>query len=163
MNGYLDSQTSGNDWSLPNRAMLHEIHQYIPIQTVISSSQAVFNNLETQMAKFEADNQASILEVLEQYVISDDQQVMQFLREHLTLPELLIQAAPRLREYFGDTTVFSLRTVVDEHDWKTLYAVVIWPGKARDVVTALDSFDEDWWIRRSNLAAGNLTFTYELI
>lgn len=160
MNVYLESQVSGNDWAEP---MLEDFLRFASSPRGVDSGQSSLNNYEDQMAEFESDHRNIIHEVLKLYVLSNDEAVKEFLDGHRTIPQLLIQAAPRLQEHFGEATVFSLRVVVDEHDWQTIYAVVIWPGKAEDVVTALDEFEENWWIQNSNPASGDLTFTYELV
>jgi len=123
----------------------------------------MLNDLEEQMAEFEAAHRKIVHEILKWYVLVCHTSVIAFLDGHRTIPQLLIQAAPRLREYFGESTVFSLRVVVDEYGWQMLYAEVIWPGKVGDLVTALDRFEDEWWIPNSSAAYGSLTFTYELV
>jgi hypothetical protein len=163
MNGYLDSQTSGNDWASPIHIMLHEIPQIASSVPTLGTRRSILSGLEQQMAEFEADHQEIIGEVQKLYVMSNDSSVIAFLDGHRTIPQLLIQAAPRLQEHFGESTVFSLRAVIDEYGWQTLYAVIVWPGKVDDVVMALDRFEDEWWIANSTPASGSLTFTYELV
>jgi hypothetical protein len=76
---------------------------------------------------------------------------------------LLIEAIPHLRQHFGNGTVFSLRATVDEYGGQALYAVAMWPGNVQDARNSLEHFDEQWWIANSRQAAGDLTFTYELV
>jgi hypothetical protein len=44
-----------------------------------------------------------------------------------------------------------------------LYVVALWPGDVKEVRTALDHFDERWWIANSHRALGDVSFTYELV
>jgi len=76
---------------------------------------------------------------------------------------LLIEAVPRLWESFGIDAVFNLRVLIDESGSRTLYAVAMWAGSAKDVSIALDQFEDGWWILNSRQASGILTFTYELV
>ena len=163
MNGVLDSQTSGNDWSRPSPAMLFQVFQEPAPSAASKRHSLIFNDFEQQMAQFEVDHQAILAEVQKSYVLPEDSPVRGFFKSHRTIPQLLTQAAPRLKEYFGVGTVFTLRATVDEYGSQTLYAVVKWPGDVRAVRAALENFDEHWWIANSRQAAGDLTFTYELV
>ena len=42
----------------------------------------------------------------------------------------------------------------------SLYAIVVWRGLAEGAESALEDFDERWWLNQS--AQPGLTFTYEL-
>ena len=163
MNGLLDNQTSGNDWGVPVHAMLHERSQNLPFDTSVSNRQrSSLLELEAQMRQFERDHQTAITEVRKFYVLPTDSSVLDFLNEHRALPQVLIDAAPQLGRYFGDT-VFALRATSDEDGWQNLYADALWPGDALDAIRLLDRFEDDWWIPNCRQAGGNLTFTYRLI
>jgi hypothetical protein len=111
----------------------------------------------------EPERQAAIDEVVKLYRTPKDASVAAFLQEHGTIPELLLQAAPKLKKYFGDATLM-LRAPVDEDGSQTLYAVVLWPGEVSEVRHALDKFDDNWWLANSGHDdAGSLSFTYELV
>jgi hypothetical protein len=171
MNGLLDSQTSGNDWTKPTPEFLHQVFQgatpvstaKIHIPLVEPLGLRLQEHLEQEMARFEADHQTVISQLQKSYVLSNDRSVKAFLKSHRTIPHLLIQALPHLKQYFGASTVFTLRAIADEDGPQTLYAVVMWPGHVNDVRNALQNFDERWWIASSRQASGNLTFTYELV
>jgi len=79
------------------------------------------------------------------------------------LIQLLLEAVPHLKTCFGTNVVVSLRVPIDEGGSRCLYAVAMWPARLRDVKNALGRFDHEWWLGRANQAAGDLTFTYELI
>jgi len=163
MNGVLDNQKSGNDWGSPIHAMLHERIQNIPAETHITYGQCSFiRDLEAQMQQFERDHQAAIADVRKFYVLPTDLPVLDFLNDHRALPQLLIDAAPQLKRYFADT-IFALRAESDEYGWQSLYADALWTGDARDAVTRLDQFEDEWWIPNCLPARGALAFTYRLV
>jgi len=108
-----------------------------------------------------AQHEAVANEVRKHYAA--DSSVLSFLSEHRSIPQILLGAAPQLKACFGADTVFDLRAPIDEAGSRTLYAVVMWPGKSQDARDALAKFDNDWWMARAGQAAGYLTFTYELV
>jgi hypothetical protein len=89
------------------------------------------------------------------YAIPGDPSLDEFLVRHL-------EAEPHLRRCFGGSRL-ALRLASDDYGWETLFVDILWPGKARDAVEALDRFEDSWWIENSSAAAGCLTFTYRLI
>ncbi len=161
MNGVLDSQTSGNDWDIPIQAMLHERIQDVPAATV-RRQQSFIRDIEVQMQQFERDYRDALTDVRKRYVFPSDTSVAEFLNDHRAMPQLLIDAAPQLRKYFGNT-VFALRVTSDEYGWQNLYADAMWPGDARDALRLLDQFEDEWWIANCRPARGALTFTYRLV
>jgi hypothetical protein len=110
----------------------------------------------------EPEPKAAIDEVARHYRTPKDTSVATFLQEHRTIPDLLLQAAPNLKKYFGDAAL-TLRAPVDEDGSQTVYAVVLWPGDVTEVRHALDQFDDNWWLANSGPDAGSLSFTYELV
>ncbi len=164
MNGMLDSpQTSGNDWGPPIQAMLHERVQVDATPMQFRNRRSIHDDLERQMAHFEAEHESQIAEVRKHYVIANDPHPESFLRSHRALSQLLLEAVPHLRQHFGTSAVFSLRAPIDASGAQALYAVVMWPGTANDVRAALANFDNSWWFEMVRQASGNLTFTYELL
>jgi len=55
-----------------------------------------------------------------------------------------------------------LRVLTDEDGSRELCATAMWPGNARRAIDALDKFNENRWIAKSQAAGGRLNFTYEL-
>jgi hypothetical protein len=159
----LDSQVSGNDWNHAPTPMVYQEFQQVAVRTEPREQRNIFRDLEKQMAAFEAPHGAALTELRKQYVLPIDSSVASFLREHRTIPQLLVLAAPQLKSHFGAATVLVLRAPIDESGARTLYAVAMWPGRVRDAKIALDKFDDDWWIANSRQASGNLYFTYELV
>lgn len=163
MNGILDNQMSGNDWGIPIHAMLHESIQNVSSETSLAHGQKSFiRDIEEQMQQFEKDYQGAVAEVRKFYVLPADDSVLSFLNDHRALPQLLVDAAPQLQRYFGNT-VFALRTSTDEYGWQSLYADAMWHGDARDSLRLLDEFEDKWWIPNCWPARGALAFTYRLI
>jgi hypothetical protein len=164
MNTLLDyKQTAGDDWSVHYAGMLFNGFQETLELPKPRKQLAKLIDLEEQMARYQAEHEALITEVRKQYVLPADSSVVDFLHDRRTLPQLLLEAKPHLEEYFGGDAVFRLRCPIDESGSQTLYAVAMWPGRAMDVRTALDSFDDAWWISNSRQASGHLIFTYELV
>lgn len=163
MNGNFGSQTSGNCWLSPPTVMLYEDFQEasaFPDQKVDAQ---ILVDLEDQMARFEAEHEALIKEVRKHYVLPNTSSVLTFFRNHRTLPQLLMEAVPHIKEHFGSEAVFNLKVPTDESGSQTLYAVAMWPGKVQDVRAALERYDTSWWIANSRRGGGDLTFTYELV
>jgi hypothetical protein len=164
MRGLLDyAQTSGNDWTTPPGEVLYQEPPSAARGPSSSHEPTDLANLESQMARFEAEHETMIADVRKHFVFSTDSDLNSFFRSHRTLPQLLIQATPHLRRAFGTGTVFNLRAPIDASGSQTLYAVVMWPGPANDARMALADFDENWWFEIVRQASGNLTFTYELV
>lgn len=115
------------------------------------------------MAEFAAQHEAVLNDMRKHYVLPSDASVRDFLTEHRAIPQILLEAVPHLKAYFGGNAVFNLRAPIDEAGSRTLYAVAMWPGELRDVGDAFARFDSDWWMARAGQAAGYLTFTYELV
>jgi hypothetical protein len=163
MNAYRAEQTSGNSW--PPTLRLNRA--YRPPQGVLAPPEPkrdreILEDFENQMAEFLVANELALLQVRKYYVLSSVSSVTEFLNEHRTIPQLLLQAHPHLRQYFGDT-VFSLRTNSDEYGWEKLYVAAMWPGSVEEAMDALESFQEHWWLQQFSLSSGRLTFTYELV
>ena len=163
MNAYQELQSSGIHWPDRSPACLYQPSQAAPRWLEPRQHAASFEGLEKRMAEFAAQHEAVLNDVRKHYVLPADASVRDFLTEHRAIPQLLLEAAPQLKSYFGGNAVFNLRVPIDEAGWRTLYAVTMWPGKLRDVRDALARFDDDWWMARASQAAGYLTFTYELV
>jgi hypothetical protein len=128
-----------------------------------SQALAAFKSLEQQMAQLVSEQETILNEVRKRYVLLPYSPEVTFLIEHRTLPQLLLAAESPLRQAFGSDTIFFLRAPIDESGARTLYAVAVWPGAVADARTALQQFDDTWWLAHARPAAGRLTFTYELV
>jgi hypothetical protein len=159
----LDIQVSGNSWNQAPIPMVYQDFQQLAIRAEWREQRELPREVENQMAAFEAQHEAALTELRKQYVFPVDSSVVDFLRQHRTIPQLLVLAAPQLKSHFGTDAVFTLKAPPDESGARTLYAVVMWPGRVRDAKNALDKFDDAWWIMNSRQASGNLYFTYELV
>jgi hypothetical protein len=119
--------------------------------------------LEDQMAAFVAEHKALVQDLRKHFQIPTDSSVTNFLNDHSSILQLLMEAKKHLEDCFGSSTVFALRAELDESGSRTLYASAIWSGKLQDARNALDKFDNDWWMSHARQAGGYLTFTYELV
>lgn len=162
MNAYQTTQSSGIHWPDITPQPLYRAFQESPRSSDARRRPELFRELGKQMADYAAQ-QAVLDDVRKHYVLPADSSVLNFLTNHRGMAQVLLDAAPRLKHYFGAATIFSLRAPVDESGMRTLYAVVIWAGKIRDVRNALARFDDEWWLPHSTQASGYLIFTYELV
>jgi hypothetical protein len=105
----------------------------------------------------------SFIELEKDFQMPADSSVANFLNEHRSIIQLLMEAPMHLKDCFSSSTVFTLRAELDESGSRTLYATAIWSGKLQDVRWALDKLDNEWWLSRAGQAGGYLTFTYELV
>jgi hypothetical protein len=162
MNGVLDRQTSGNDWTPDIGPMLHERPQEQIGYEALEQQRIIFDDFEAQMRRYEADHRAMLAEVARCYVVPRDNSVQNFLNTYRSVPPLLLQAYPRLREQFTDA-VLALRANSDENGWQNLCVDALWQGNSADAYAAIDRFEDAWWVANSHMAAGHLMFTYRLI
>jgi hypothetical protein len=121
------------------------------------------SDLEQQMASYQAQYETALEQVRQSFVLPTDPTVINFLNEHRTIPQILLASVQPLKTMFGHDKVLALRTSSDDVGSQTLYAVVRWPGPSSEVRSALDRFDQEWWLKEAGQAAGRLVFTYELI
>jgi hypothetical protein len=115
-----------------------------------------------QLRQAGAQHEADISAIRRCFVLKDEASVTNFLRDHRTIPQLLMEALPHLEKHFGPHTVFALKATTDEDGSRNLYAVALWTGEAREAMNALDKFEDAWWLANSHPASGSLNFTYEL-
>jgi hypothetical protein len=170
MNAYDQAQASGQHWSAPQQAgfLLAQLvrESSLPVLSGCppkKQEHLILQDFEHKMPEFAVEREAAVVELKKSFVFPGDSSVSAFLFQHRTLSPLLLDSVPELKRLFGRGTVFQLRAPLDGLGSQTLYAVVIWPGAAAEVRTALGRFDEGWWLPRSHRAAGYLTFTYELV
>ena len=95
------------------------------------------------------------------YRFKNDEGVRDFLSNHQAALALLINALPKLRIWFGQDVPFVLETTSEENEEPILYATAIWHGPAQAAATALENFDENWWLDQPTSGLP-ITFTYEL-
>jgi hypothetical protein len=163
MNGLLvKDQTSGNEWGSPPSARVYYRAQSVPEEQKQRMQLAEFADLEAQMNHFEEQHEKLIAEIRREYVIPSDASVLDFLRRHRQIAQVLVEALPHLRRFFANT-VFSLRTKADESGWQMLYVSAIWPEEPGAALAALDRFDDAWWIANSYPSGNSITFTYKLV
>ena len=104
--------------------------------------------------------EAEIGELKTKYVFRNESAVTQSILSHRATAGVLLNAHPELKRCFGEDVVFNLEAVSDDDESTSLYAIVVWRGLAEGAESALEDFDERWWLNQS--AQPRLTFTYEL-
>lgn len=157
-----DLQTSGNNWAVVTPDMLAQAAaRSKPID--LRRRPRLFETLEQEMAVFAAEHELNLREVQRNYVVNDGASVLNFLTQHRTIPQLVLEGIPHLKQCFGDEASFSLRLVSEDSDLATLFGVVMWRGCVADAKAALARFDEAWWLGHVRQASGHLVFTYELV
>jgi hypothetical protein len=158
---YEANQLSGNVWATTSGARQYHRQKTAPEHDrPVNLSELA--DLDAQMARFETEHNQLIDCVRKLYVMQDERSVIDYLRAHRRLPQLLVLAEPHLRKLFEEA-VFSLRAATDAQGWEMLYASVQWPGDPGDVLNRLGAFDDSWWLANSSPAGNTLTFTYTLI
>lgn len=104
--------------------------------------------------------EAEIGELKTKYVFRNEGAITQFISDHRIAAAVLLNALPALKKCFGEDVVFNLEAVSDDDESTSLYAIVVWRGLTEGAESALEDFDERWWLNQS--AQPGLTFTYEL-
>lgn len=105
-----------------------------------------------------------VLEGLEEtYVLDDRSAVCAFLNRHRIVKDLLIEAQVPLNTSFNHLTVKKLMLVEDEEGFVTLFCIILFPGGVEEARRALHTFDDSWWLIRSEKARGLLNFDFDLI
>jgi hypothetical protein len=162
MNGQLVSnQLSGNDWGPPVRSMLHERVQTGATMSVDQAS--IFEDLERQMAEQEADFATTLSNLIKHFIFNNPEPITAFLKTHRALAPILLESAPYLAGCFGPDASFALEIMSDEGPPTAIYALVLWRGDRAAARTALQRFDEHWWMNNLKKAAGRIVFDYELL
>ncbi len=104
--------------------------------------------------------QADLSELKAEYIFRNENAIASFIASHRASAAILTRAIPQLKKFFGENVVFSLQAVSDDDGSTSLYAIVVWRGPAEGAESALEDFDECWWLNQH--PQSELTFTYEL-
>lgn len=165
MQGILDNQTSGNDWSQSgqtNRSLLHEGQQqpwHLPGR--VPAHGRFFAGYEQQMTRFDQGQTDALREIDVFYSIRNDAEIKEFLHSHKLVTQVLAEAIAHLMKHF-EGCMFSLRLRTDEYNDQMLYAVAAWKDEPAKVIAALNALDDEWWLANSYPAGRHLSFTYDL-
>jgi hypothetical protein len=103
---------------------------------------------------------ADMGEIKTAYILRNEDAISHFFSSHRTAAAVLSGALPELKKSFGDDVVFNLEALSEDDGSTSLYAIVVWRGPAECAETALEDFDERWWLNQT--PHPGLTFTYEL-
>jgi hypothetical protein len=166
MQGLIENQTSGNDWSQSGQPditrMLHEDEQEIGrFPRRPADHGKFFVKLEDQMERFGQAQVDAVRQIEAFYTIRNGAEVKEFLESHKLVTQVLAEAIDHLKKHF-EGCMFSLRLKTDEYDDQMLYAAAAWKKEPKKVVSALNAFDDEWWLANSYPAGRHLSFTYDL-
>jgi hypothetical protein len=102
-----------------------------------------------------ANLEASLHVIRGNYVLRDGNRVIGFLRNHLELVDLALDAYVRLKLAFGRTAPIVLELIEDpESGFEELVALVQTELGPEDALKALDWLDAHWWLRTMPQANG---------
>ncbi len=161
MNAYHSIQTSGITWPAAARQTSRRAPQEGPRRFHPRPS-GLLEEHEKQGGG--SVPRESVLDVVRKhYLLPADDSVLSYLTHYPSTLQVLAEAAPRLKQYFGGAAIFRLKAPVDEAGIRTLYVVVVWPDEIGAVRRALDKFDDEWWLIHSRQTAEYVVFTYELV
>jgi hypothetical protein len=139
----------------------------VDIENVVKSLFVQTSSWRSEAAALENGRFSSIRKreidgLLKAYVFEEDLIVREFLAVHRSVPQLLLEAVPVLKNFFGEIAVLNLRVISDESGVGTIYGIVSWQDTAEAARSALRKFDESWWIAASEKASGRVMFDYLL-
>ena len=163
MNGAIDKQTSGNDWSaVLKRSMLHErLQKETQPPPSDPDQKTVIDDYEHQMSEHEQAFTDLLGKLQQSFVFSDTTEVESFLRMNRSIAPLLVEAAPHFHEYFKDSPLI-LDVMAEEGNPRTINVLAYWRGEREKAREALNAFDENWWMDNLRKASGKIVFDYEL-
>lgn len=161
MRAYSPTQTSGHTWS---RATQEPFSRSVATKATRSNSARALLLDDAKRQSDQCFPQDSVLsEARKHYLLPSDDSVLRYLRDHPSALQVLSEAAPRLKQYFGNSVIVSLRAPIDEVGMRTLYVVVAWSDEVDAVRNALGKFDDEWWLPYSQRTSEYIVFTYELV
>jgi hypothetical protein len=154
-------QVTGSNWEPLIQAMLHESTQTsaIPDQ---SFQETIFGNLEQQIADHDVEFNGVIRDLRKTFIFTDSAAVEAFIRYHRALGAILLEAAPALRQYFGQDAQLSLDVPSEDGVPRTINAVILWRSDRTEARTALRRFDDNWLMPNLKKAGGRIVFDFEL-
>lgn len=119
-----------------------------------------FPNQEADQLKLE---RGLLIERLQKdYVFENRARVCSYLENRPSLPQILLEAIPHLKECFGATPTPQLQLPFEDETPQTIYGIVPWMGSVSEARAALRRFDDSWWRDGSKKASGRIVFDYKL-
>jgi hypothetical protein len=109
------------------------------------------------------DCEAQLRALRQHYTILDsNRSVIEFLEQEPALYALLAEAVRHLKDAFGERRIVQVR-LQSSDDGSLLKAAVQLPADfGDDPERALQSFDEEWWLKNCSRSGGSLVFDYEI-
>jgi hypothetical protein len=109
------------------------------------------------------DYEAQLRALRQHYTILDSSRsLIEFLGQEPALYALLAEAVQHLKDAFGERRLVQVRLQASD-DGSLLKAAVQLPADfGDDPERALQSFDEEWWLKNCSRSGGSLVFDYEI-
>lgn len=159
MNGIIDQQTPV--WSPPaQRTMLHENLQLQSSPNTIGFIKDLAD-LERQMNEHGKEFDAAIETLRAMYMFSDHDEIDRYLRSNRTVAPVLIEAFPYMVRAFNGSPML-LDVTNDEGPAETINALALWWGRREEARSALQSFDDLWWLDNIRKGGGKIVFDYQI-
>lgn len=134
------------------------------------SSASPFDRIAIEVSSFgyqrEDDGvevERSIRDLYAHYVIVNESSLVAYLKDHRSLPSLLIEIASNLAMHFGKDTLVKLEVVSTGDEPPIIRVSILWQYTTESGNAALDAFDNQYWLANSQKAAGNVVIDYELV
>jgi hypothetical protein len=166
MSSALASQTVGQFWQ-GEESLVPQMVLRGPSSSSLEDNSSFsgdfLRDIEHQLESDRIEFELEINSLKRSYVLVKPEQVIQYIRDHRTLPSLLNEAAPKLKECFGADTVIQLELGSAGDESPTLRVLAMWPGSLASANAALRAFDESFWIANCDRASGNLVIDRELV
>ena len=105
----------------------------------------------------------SLHQIEQWYRLPAPESVRRFIRQHVALASLLVEAIDPLTQFFGPAPRVSLRLVSDPEveDWDELFAYIQVSVSPEEALERLRKLDEEWFLDRLDRAAGQFNFNLE--
>ncbi len=98
------------------------------------------------------------------YQFRDHNQVETFLRNHIYLVNLLLEALAKVKNCFGQDSQIALEVVRDPEDGDCkLFAFVLTALPVEEALALRDQLDDEWWLEASERGQGQLIIDVEFI
>jgi hypothetical protein len=160
MDGILDQQTGGPA-NIAGFGVL--AHQEAPGPEVVQRQRPFLDGLEAQMAEHEAAFAKNINALKNSFIFNDPGGVETFIRNHRAVVSILLEAAPVMKECFGDNVPLALDLTSEDGPPRLIYALGMWDGDSDQARAALEAFEEKWGVGNSRKAGGRIVFDYQLV
>jgi len=110
-----------------------------------------------------AEGQALEARVSQRFTYLEDETVKAFLADHPQVAQILLDAFPRIEEFFGKGTAVFLRLSCDQESEPTLSANIQTALDVSEARAARKRFHLSWWMRQPETDSLPLTFNLQYL